>query len=151
LFRGSLAGVRGHQRVIRVHFVSERAQTEMKVEEFEPLSPGRRSRSSSWTTRQTPLRPARPLWAGSAGVVPARARLVRGRGLNSSTFQLNLSHFRHRVHPQQPLIIHHAPHTPHKQPLNVPHIPQKALTMTRKVYERKPLVRGRSRRGRRMR
>jgi len=67
---------------------------------------------------------------------------VRGRGLHSSTFQLNLSHFSDKVHPRQPLIPPDTPYTPPRQPLNVPRIPQIALKLSRKVNECKPLVRG---------
>ena len=67
---------------------------------------------------------------------------VDGRGLHSSTFQLNLSRFWHKIHPRHPLIPPDTPYTPPRQPLTVPPIPQKALKLSRKVAECKPLVDG---------
>jgi hypothetical protein len=57
--------------------------------------------------------------------------LVAGRGLHSSTFQLNLSRFRHKIHPEHPLLTPATPSTPPEQPLNAPPIQQKALTLSR--------------------
>ena len=64
----------------------------------------------------------------------------RTRGLHSSTSQPILSRFSRKIHPRHPLI----PQTPlnlPKQPMNASTIPQKALTMCRKVDECKPLPR----------
>jgi hypothetical protein len=63
-------------------------------------------------------------------------------GLHSSTFQLNLSRFCHKIHPRHPLMSPDTPYTPLRQPLNVPPIPQKALELSRKVNECKPLHAG---------
>ena len=69
-----------------------------------------------------------------------------GRGLHSSTSQLNLSCFCHQTHPEYPLVTPSYPllppdtsYTPPKQPLDSPPIPQKAITLSRKVDECKPL------------
>ena len=61
------------------------------------------------------------------------------RGLHAFTFQLNLSRFCHKIHSKHPLIPRNAPYAPPKRPLNAPPIPQKALTLNRKVDECKPL------------
>jgi hypothetical protein len=53
-----------------------------------------------------------------------------GRGLHSSTFQLNLSRFRFKIHPKHPLLIPDTPFIPPKQPLSIPPYPQKALTLS---------------------
>ena len=65
-----------------------------------------------------------------------------GRDLHSSTVQLNLSHFWHKMHPIHPLIPPNTPYTPPTQPLNAPPVPQEALTLSRKVDECKPLPAG---------
>jgi hypothetical protein len=41
-----------------------------------------------------------------------------GRGLHSFMFQLILSRFRHKLHPEHPLILLKHPLTPPKHPLN---------------------------------
>ena len=69
-------------------------------------------------------------------------RRFRGRGLHSSTFQLNLSRSSHKRHPEHPLLPPDASQTPPRQPLNAPPIPHKALTFSREVDECKPLFRG---------
>jgi hypothetical protein len=61
------------------------------------------------------------------------------RGLHSSTFQLNLSRFRHKIPQKHPLSTPDTPCIPAEQPLHAPPIPQKALTLSRKVDECKPL------------
>jgi hypothetical protein len=38
--------------------------------------------------------------------------VILGRGLHSSTFQLNLSRLRHKTHPRHPLTPLHTPFTP---------------------------------------
>ena len=38
--------------------------------------------------------------------------VFHGMGLHSSTFQLNLSRFRHKIHPRHPLISPTFSHTP---------------------------------------
>jgi hypothetical protein len=54
-----------------------------------------------------------------------------GRGLHSSTFQLNLSRFCHAKHPDPPPPIPpNILQTPPKQPPNASPIPQKALTLS---------------------
>jgi len=45
-----------------------------------------------------------------------------------------------RVYPKQPLLPPNTPCTPPKQLRNAPHIPQKALTLSRKADECKPLA-----------
>jgi len=45
----------------------------------------------------------------------------KGRGLHWSTFQLNLSHFSHKIHPKYPLITPDTPRyplIPHAHPIN---------------------------------
>jgi hypothetical protein len=69
--------------------------------------------------------------------------LSSGRCLHSSTFQLNLSRFWHKIHPEHLLIPPDTSSTLPKQPLNAPPITQKALTLSRKVDEFKPLSSGR--------
>ena len=49
--------------------------------------------------------------------VPDAVPLVHGRGLHSSTFQLNLSRSWHIIHPKQPLTPHDNP-TPYPLPPN---------------------------------
>jgi len=69
-------------------------------------------------------------------------RTSPGRGLHSSTFQLNLSRFSHKIHPSNPLITPNTPDTSQtspKQPRNAPPVPHKALTLSRKVDECKTL------------
>ena len=53
-----------------------------------------------------------------------------GRGLHSSTFQLNLSPFRHRIHNEHRLVPPDTSYTPLTEPLHAPPIPQKALTLS---------------------
>jgi len=57
-------------------------------------------------------------------------RGVCGRGLHSSTFQLNLSRFGHKLHPKHLENAPNSRYTPLKQPLNLPPIPQKALKLS---------------------
>jgi len=66
----------------------------------------------------------------------------QGRGLHPSTFQLNLSRFWHNIHPKHTLIPPNTSYTPPNHPLNAPPIPQKALELSRKVNECRPLRRG---------
>jgi hypothetical protein len=71
--------------------------------------------------------------------------MLVGRSLHSSTFWLNLSHSdtKHTLStPKTPPTSPHTPKTTHEQPLNAPHIPQKALKLSRKVDECKPLLVG---------
>ena len=84
----------------------------------------------------------KPLASGAAHGV----QRVHGRGLHSSTFQLNLSRFRHNIPPTLRLFPPDTSYTLTKQPLNTPPIPQKVLTLSQKVDECKPLVHGRRRR-----
>ena len=67
---------------------------------------------------------------------------LRGRGLHSSTFQLNLSRFWHTIHPRHSLIPPDTHSTPPKQLLSAHPIPHEALTLSREVEECKPLLRG---------
>ena len=53
-----------------------------------------------------------------------------GRGLHSSTIQLNLSRFCHRIYSKYPLIPLNICQTPPKQSLNTPPAPQKVLTLS---------------------
>jgi len=63
-----------------------------------------------------------------------------GRGLHSSTFRLNLSRFLHKIHPTH---TNNPPrHPTPKQPLKAAPILQKALALSRKVDECKPLFHG---------
>jgi len=66
--------------------------------------------------------------------------VAAGRGPHSSTFQLNLSRFSHKAHHEQPLIPSGTCYTAPKRPLNAPPVPLKALTLSRKVDESKPLA-----------
>jgi len=68
-----------------------------------------------------------------------------GRGLHSSTCQLNLSRSWPKLHAKHPLISRITSSTPPRQPPNAPPIPPNALTLSRKVDECKPLLPGRSR------
>ena len=70
-------------------------------------------------------------------------RAVHGRGSHSSTVQLNLIRFSHKVYSKPP----DTSYTPREQPLNAPPIPHKAPTLSRKVNEFTPLVHGRGRQG----
>jgi hypothetical protein len=58
--------------------------------------------------------------SGGAGAVTAPRMEVPGRGLHSSTFQLNLSRFLYTVHPKHPLIpprpLKHPPNSPDMHP-----------------------------------
>ena len=63
------------------------------------------------------------LWLLLTGDIPTAAQ-VHGRGLHSFTFQLNLSHFRHKIPRNHPLT---PPHTP-SHPLTPPHTPSHPLT-----------------------
>ena len=45
---------------------------------------------------------------------------VEGRGLHSSTFHLNLSRFRHQIHPKHPPLSLSNPCIPSVHPLNNP-------------------------------
>jgi len=79
--------------------------------------------------------------AGKSGcdidfTIPGRDVDDPGRGLHSSTFQFNLSRFCLKIPPEHPLI---PPQHPLRQPPNAPPIPQKALTLSRKVDECKLL------------
>ena len=67
--------------------------------------------------------------------VTVRAPGQAGRGLRLPTFQLNMSCFRHKIHPKHPLSPLNNIHTPPKQPLHATPIPQKALTLSRNVDE----------------
>jgi len=108
---------------------------------------------SSWGTS------ARGLWH-HAGVLGAEAEWVPaggtgrqhqrggvqgcgGGGLHSSSSQLNLSRFCHKIYPRHPLIHLDTPKTPPKQHINALPVPQKALYLSRKVDECKPLGGGR--------
>jgi len=77
-------------------------------------------------------------------VVGLAAFVISGRGLHSSTFQLNLSRsdtkYTLRVFTTyHPLVFHkHPPNNP----LYAPPIPRKALWVSRKVDECKPLISG---------
>jgi hypothetical protein len=65
----------------------------------------------------------KPLLSGATKsplVSPLKAVEILGRGLHSSTFQLNLSQFRHKTHPRHPLIPPNNPSTTPRQPLNNP-------------------------------
>jgi hypothetical protein len=64
---------------------------------------------------------------------------LSGRGLHSSTSQLNLSHVSHKA---TPYISPDTPLTRATQPLRAPPIPYKALKLSRKVDECKPLLSG---------
>jgi hypothetical protein len=77
---------------------------------------------------------------GGGGVSHNRGR---GRGLHSPTFWLNLSRFRYKIHPEPPLKVPDTSQTSPRQPLSAPPIPQRALTLSRKVDECKPLGGGR--------
>ena len=60
-------------------------------------------------------------------------RGTRGRALHSSTFQLNLSRFSHKMHPRYPLVPSDNPLLLPNQPLSNPQMPptsQKALTLS---------------------
>ena len=48
----------------------------------------------------------------------------------------------HEIHPKHPLLPPNTPYTPPKHSLNAPSISQKALTLSRKVNECKPLAWG---------
>ena len=61
------------------------------------------------------------------------------RGLRSSTFQLNLSRFCHKIHLTHPFIPPNTSSAYLEQPLHAPPIPQRALTLSRKMDECKPL------------
>ena len=74
--------------------------------------------------------------------------MAAGRGLHSSTFQLNLSRWRHRIHPVKPLIPPNTCYTAPQQSLNASPTPHKALTLSRNVDECKPLPLVRRERGR---
>jgi len=82
-----------------------------------------------------------PLKQSLLGHCEAWVEKFTGRGLHSSTFQLNLSRFQHEIYPrylQYPL----PPANPPSTTPNVPPIPHKALTLSRKVDECKPLSTG---------
>jgi hypothetical protein len=68
--------------------------------------------------------------------------VATGRGLHSSTFQLNLSHFCRKIHTRHSLKSHDTSYTRPTQPLNPQPVPQKALTLSQKVHECKPLATG---------
>jgi hypothetical protein len=55
---------------------------------------------------------------------------IRGRGLHSSTFRLNLSRFSHKIHSKYPVIPPTTPKTPPEHRLNAPPISQRALTLS---------------------
>ena len=55
---------------------------------------------------------------------------LTGRGLHSSTFQLNLSRFWNEIHPRYASPSPNTPYTPHVYPLNALLIPQLALTLS---------------------
>jgi hypothetical protein len=67
---------------------------------------------------------------------------IIGRGLPSSTFQLNLSRFRYKIYPTNSLETVHTSQTTSKQLLNATPIPQKVLTLSRQVDECRPLIIG---------
>jgi hypothetical protein len=70
------------------------------------------------------------------------ANALTGRGLHSSTSQINLSRFWQQTHPKHSVIPPDTALTSPKQSLNAPPIPQRALTLSRKVDECKPLLTG---------
>ena len=97
------------------------------------------------------MKESKPLIAGLAkvsvdsvtvAVVEYRRRLLAGRGLHSSTIQLNLSRSSHNIHPEQPTMPPNTALRPPQQPLHAPPIQQKALALSRKVDECKPLLAG---------
>jgi hypothetical protein len=59
-----------------------------------------------------------------------QVRWLRGRGLHSSTSQLNLSPVRHKTDPTCSLVPPNPSWTSPRQPLNAPPIPQKALKLS---------------------
>jgi len=61
------------------------------------------------------------------------------RGLHSSTFQLTVSRYCSKIHPERPLITCVTSWASHRQPVIAPPIRQKALMLSRKVDECKPL------------
>ena len=79
---------------------------------------------------------------GALRGVGGAQRRGAGRGLQSSTFQLNLSRFLHKIHTEHPLIPSNTPSTPHTEFLNETPIQQKALAFSRKADECKPLGAG---------
>jgi len=87
------------------------------------------------------LRPILKSLASLLGSEPFDASLL-GRGLHSSTFQLILSHFCLKIHPRHPLMTSDTHSTPPQQLPNASPAPQKALKLSRKVDECKPLLLG---------
>jgi hypothetical protein len=86
LFRGSSAGKRGYKGGIRVHFVSERAQVELKS--------GRVSAPDARAGRVPRGAPgARVSAAEGVGQLHRHVHADHGRGFHSFTFRLNVSAF----------------------------------------------------------
>ena len=80
--------------------------------------------------------------AGGARVNPRKGRGSGGRGLHSSTSQLNVSRFSHKTHPTHPVIPPNISHTPPLKTAKGTPYTLKALTLNRKVNECKPLCGG---------
>ena len=70
------------------------------------------------------MKECQPLLRGDAHVLAQEAGAVppqpQGRGSHSSTSQLNLSRFGHKIHPKQSLIPPNTPKTPPKFPQSNP-------------------------------